>query len=122
MSNIKIIFNKEVEIDLNAYYPTFSKKLREEIDNAIYGLLGGTPPTQVKKIILHRRTDLSETTIFRRTKKLSRKPHSATYKVLQKLGQGEFLYADVQKAIREVNQGILSPASFIKSNYLEIVK
>ncbi len=44
MSNIKVQFRREVDVDLNAYYPSFSRKLREEIDEQLFKLLGGAPP------------------------------------------------------------------------------
>jgi hypothetical protein len=49
MTNISITFRKEVSIDLNAYYPSFSKKLREQIDDAIYALLSGAPKVPSKR-------------------------------------------------------------------------
>jgi hypothetical protein len=41
---VTIQFRREVEVDLNAYYPSFPKALRTAIDNELFKLLGGTAP------------------------------------------------------------------------------
>lgn len=38
---IKLKFERELSVDLNAYYPQFPKALRELIDEAVWGLASG---------------------------------------------------------------------------------
>jgi hypothetical protein len=42
VSKIQVKFVKEVEVDLNAYYESFPRPLRTQIDDALFHLLGGT--------------------------------------------------------------------------------
>jgi hypothetical protein len=41
MSKLTIQFKRDVEVDLNAYYPNFPRKLRDAIDDALFAALGG---------------------------------------------------------------------------------
>jgi hypothetical protein len=128
MPNVKITFKKELEIDLNTYYPNFTPGLRKQIDDALFALLGGQP-----KPAIRRRTDLSETTILRLTGKKTRRPNSVGWKVMCELGKGEYLYgnekpteylySDVKKVIDKLkaNQSV-SVGNLISGGYLEVVK
>ena len=43
MSNVKIEFRRDVEVDLNAYFEDFSRPLRKSIEDEMFKLLGGSP-------------------------------------------------------------------------------
>ena len=100
MAKLKITFRKEVEIDLNAYYPSFSKGLRGQIDDAVYGLLaGGQKPARAQAMKLSAAGVMSNQ-IFRRTKKKSFTTHTKSGALLAELDRKEakeFLKDDLLK-------------------------
>jgi mRNA-degrading endonuclease RelE of RelBE toxin-antitoxin system len=49
MSNVKIEFRRDVEVDLNAYFEAFSRPLRKQIEDELFKLLGGAPKTAKTK-------------------------------------------------------------------------
>ena len=49
MSTIKIKFQRDVEVDLNHYFPQFNKKLQVEITDAVWALASGTKPAKPEK-------------------------------------------------------------------------
>lgn len=65
MSKIQVKFVKEVEADLNAYYESFPKSLRTQIDDALYALLGGQKPKRRSPREAPRNTKVGGTTVFR---------------------------------------------------------
>jgi hypothetical protein len=116
MSTIKVQFRKEVDVDLNTYYPSFPRKLREEIDNALYGLLGGQKPP------IPRRT-LKATDSFRRLPKQCGRINSNYAKLLNQLNVAAIYSRDelvvaMEKAGVEAS-GLI--ANLVRDGYLELV-
>jgi hypothetical protein len=127
MAKLKITFRKEVEIDLNAYYPSFSKGLREQIDDAVYGLLGGGQRAQAKtqaKKLSTARVKFSQ--IFRRTKKKSLSIHTKSGALLAELDRKEakeFLRDDLLKMAEQHKLALSSVLhNLVANGYIEPVE
>jgi hypothetical protein len=76
VSKIQVKFVKEVEADLNAYYESFPKSLRTQIDDALYALLGGQKPK--RKSPSRPPRVLKDSKVFRITSKASHRIGSKT--------------------------------------------
>jgi len=106
--SIKITVSKELDIDLNAYYPQFPKQLREAISEAIVDLAGGMP--RKTPINLPPKTqgwgDTSRLTHDLRSARIGRAPlrHGAQMRAFHVLsrefGDNEFLMQDAKKALK----------------------
>jgi len=135
VSNIKVQFRREVDVDLNAYYPSFSRKLREEIDEQLFKLLGGAPPKAGKG---YKGPELTDVTILAVTNIPIRGGSATKTSVVLaelrrklnggKLGIYTFTYGDLRKAIDEMVKtlNLASPSSWptnlIRAKHIEVAK
>ena len=105
--SIKITVTKDLDIDLNAYYPQFPRALREAISEAIVDLAGGLPRKRPNAGDAKASGwgDTARLTHDLRSARLAVSPqrHGTTlvvYRILaQKFGDNEFLMGDAKKAI-----------------------
>lgn len=128
MAKLKIVFRKEVWIDINEYYPKFSPALRKTIDNAIYKMLGGQEkpaPKSNKPAKDITAIGVADAVIVRRTHKKSTVQSSKVYALCANYKSGtEYMAEEV------INQGVnmqgLSKihvmSNLVKGGYFEIVK
>ena len=65
--SIKIVVQKEVTVDLNAYYPNFTRNLRAAIDEAVMALLSGDKAKPFKRPDSHAKSWAKENDGFKLT-------------------------------------------------------
>jgi hypothetical protein len=133
LANIKVQFRREVNVDLNAYYPNFSKRLRGEIDEELFRLLGGAPQKKARG----QPSGFCDTAILAVVKGKTPKPSSKTRLVMEqlrerlnggKLGLYTFSGADLKKALADMTKTLDLknlkhwPFNLIQGGFLEIVK
>lgn len=130
MAKQKIVFRKEMWIDINEYYPNFPTGLRRQIDNAIYKLLGGQETKPPRGELPQRRkvpsaSGAADAVILKRTPKETLRVNSRLAALLKNYECGhEYLKEDVIK--RAVSQHGMEGSNVIHNllnqEYFEIVK
>jgi hypothetical protein len=116
---IIISFKKDVSVDLNAYYPSFPKKLREAIDEELYKLLGGGTAKQP-------RIDLSSAMTFLRTDKPFVRFNSKQARACNAVGKGEkftreMFYVAAQKNGIAAEDCASSLVAAVRSGYFKMI-
>ena len=125
MSKVKVTFRKEVEIDLNEYYQNFPPKLRREIDDTVYAMLGGQSPKHrpskrglsvgVKGAIILKRTDKQP---VRRNSK-----EAAVLSTLDHMNGKEHLVEDIINLCEQHKLDKRSAVhNLVSGGYLEVIK
>lgn len=123
---VKIVTN----VDLNAYYDSFSPKLRREIQEAIAKLISGNSQLRVKGP--RKSSEVIPEGNWALTKKRPTRLTTKTYKLimaLERLNKDTYDGATIKKHLHEVNGGPPLGAStqlwitnMIKSGYLKVVR
>jgi len=118
MSTIKILFRKEVDVDLNAYYPNLPAKLRREVDDAVYKLLGGGQKASSD--------NLRKAEYFRRTGKVPHKQHNTlTSRMVNALPMEKLFTKDEFKTIvggTGVPWASTHLSNLIRAGWIEVAK
>lgn len=126
MAKLKIVFRKELWIDINEYYPHFQPALRKQVDNAIYKLLGGQEsPAPKQKLSSPSTAGANDTVILKRTLVSCGKVGSKTYALLSEYKPGtEYLKDDiVQKAVNHhglAKNNVIH--NLLRHKYFEVVQ
>ena len=112
--SIKIHFRKEVDVDLNAYYPSLPGPLRKEIDDAIYKLLGGGQPKTAKAKAWKKSGPLHEDDVLtpgRGTPRTGTKTAAVMAELRRELNDGKlgiytFTYGKLKEALRGMEKNL----------------
>jgi hypothetical protein len=120
-NNITIVFNKEILVDLNAYYSQFSRSLKNAINDELYGILGGSPPKRTRGPSKDKNGATVE--IGKKMPKMGSKLRVTYDAIKRTIGDNALPYEEFRKKVLELTKG--EPRTFgnlITGKYLIVSK